>query len=308
MKCNCIRHLRNVLLEGSVRIVSRLPFRVLYAISDITYYFVYYVGRYRRDVVRKNIDSAFSERTEQERRDIEHKFYHFFCDYAVETVKLLTIGRKKIMRHMTFEGVEEMEEQLKTHPFVFVFLGHFGNWEWISTLPLHVHEPNKCAQLYRPLSDVAFDHLFGDLRTRFGAINISKYDTLRRIVQMKRDGQRTIVGFISDQSPRPQSIHDWVDFLHHKTPVFTGAERIGKKMNAAVFYANVTRPRRGYYNCKMELMSDHISDVPDFQLTEQYMVRLAESIQQNPQMWLWSHKRWKHEDLYAEMMQQKAEE
>ena len=111
-----------------------MPFPILYLISDFLFLMVYHVVGYRKRVVRENLRNSFPERSEEERREIERKFYHFLCDYFVETLKLGTMSRKQLERHMRFVGVEEIDEELKTHPFVFIMLGHFGNWEWVSTL------------------------------------------------------------------------------------------------------------------------------------------------------------------------------
>lgn len=297
----------DILVEGLLKALSRLPLPFLYVISDISSLLMRSVFRYRRQVVETNIRHSFPEKTPAERRQIVRRFYSFFCDYVVETLKLLTMDKRDIRRRMVFEGVDKMEEQLKTHPFVFIYLGHYGNWEWISTLPawFRQHDTHG-AQLYRPLNNKAFDNLFMHLRTRFGAENISKYDSLRRILSLKKEGRKTIIGFISDQSPGVNSIHDWVDFLHQDTPVFTGTERIGKKVDAAVFFADVTRLRRGYYKCTLRLMTDDIRNMPDYTVTELYMRELEAMIRRAPHLWLWSHRRWKHRRPQAEIGGQHA--
>ncbi len=286
------------LTEQAFKIISYLPFRVLYMLSDLCYPLVYHVARYRHGVVRANIANSFPEKSKAERMRIERDFYHRFCDYGVETIKLINISPAQMKRHLDFVGLDEVEKQLEKHPFVFLYLGHVFNWEWVSALPMWIKsETTHCAQLYRPLNSPAFDHLFNHLRTRFGAENISKYDSLRRIMRLKAEGRRTIIGFISDQSPRIQNIHDWVTFMGQDTPVFTGTERIGKKVDAAVFYVDMERVKRGYYRCTLRLMSDDIRSIPDFQLTEQYMKQLEQTIRRQPAGWLWSHKRWKHKRM-----------
>lgn len=290
----------DILVEGLLKGLSRLPLSFLYFLSDVCSVFVHRVFRYRRKVVVANIRRSFPEKTPEERRRIERRFYRFFCDYVVETLKLLTIGEEDIRRRMVFEGVDEMERQLDSHPFVFIYLGHYGNWEWISTLPAWFGKGVHGAQLYRPLNNKAFDNLFMHLRTRFGAENISKYDAFRRILSLRKEGRKTIIGFISDQSPSGNNIHDWVDFLHQDTPVFTGTERIGKKVDAAVFFADVERPQRGYYRCTMRLLTDDIRSMEDYAVTELYMRELESMIRRAPHLWLWSHRRWKHSRPSAE--------
>lgn len=278
-----------------LRLISRLPLGVLYVLADLCFPLLYYVARYRRKVVTENLNNAFPELTSRERRKIRRRFYRWFCDYVVETLKLLSMSRQEMMRRMVIEGVDEMERSLETKPFVFIFLGHYCNWEWVSSIPLwYQKEDSHGAQLYRPLKNKAFDRLFLEMRSRFGSENISKYEALRHILQLRRDGKKTCIGFISDQTPGWNSIHDWVDFLHQDTPVFTGTERIAKKVDAAIFFADIRRVRRGYYHLVLRCMTDEPKDFPDYALTEQYMRKLEQIIRRQPHLWLWSHRRWKH--------------
>lgn len=293
--CNNMKKIAGNIAEHALRLLSRLPLRLLYVLSDVCFPVVYYAVRYRRTVVRDNIDHAFPEWNLRERRRLERRFYRFFCDYTVETIKLITITPEEMKRRMVIEGTEEVERSLDSHPFVFLYLGHYCNWEWISSMPLWRSRPDvHFAQIYRPLKSPLFDRVFMQMRTRFGAENISKYDTLRRIVRMKKEGQRSVVGFISDQSPNGNSIHDWVPFFHRETPVFTGTERIGKKMDAAIYFADVRRLRRGYYHLRLRPVTDNIRSFEDYRLTEYYMEELERMIRRQPHLWLWSHKRWKH--------------
>ncbi|MBS7408075.1 MAG: lysophospholipid acyltransferase family protein, partial [Prevotellamassilia sp.] len=247
-----------------LRLISRLPLGVLYVLADLCFPLLYYVARYRRKVVTENLNNAFPELTPRERRKIRRRFYRWFCDYVVETLKLLSMSRQEMMRRMVIEGVDEMERSLETKPFVFIFLGHYCNWEWVSSIPLwYQKEDSHGAQLYRPLKNKAFDGLFLEMRSRFGSENISKYEALRHILQLRRDGKKTCIGFISDQTPGWNSIHDWVDFLHQDTPVFTGTERIAKKVDAAIFFADIRRVRRGYYHLVLRRMTDEPKDFPD---------------------------------------------
>ncbi|MBR1594895.1 MAG: lysophospholipid acyltransferase family protein [Alloprevotella sp.] len=282
------------LLDIFFRLSSMLPLRVHYLVADcLLYPIIYYIVGYRKRVVRRNLENAFPEKDEKERRTIERGFYHFFCDYIVETCRYYAMSEAEMKRHLIFEGIEDMERELETRDFVFVYLGHYGNWEWISALQLYVNPAIQCAFLYRPLANKAFDDLFLNIRNRMGSESIAKNDSLRRILTMKREGKKAIIGFISDQSPRRTNIHLWVDFLSQDTPVFTGTERIAKKVNAAVYFADVTRESRGHYRCHMRPLTSSPNDYPDYQVTELYMKELEAMIRRNPSIWLWSHKRWK---------------
>ena len=281
------------LAESILRLFSRLPLWMLYRISDLLFLLVYFVVRYRRKVVRENLSRSFPDRSKQERRLIEQRFYRFFCDYAVETIKLLTISEAEMRRRMKVFGCEEMDAELDRQPFCFLMLGHYGNWEWLSTIALW--SKHNCGQLYTPLHNATFDRVFYDMRSRFGTENISKYNALRRILSLKSEGIPSHIGFITDQSPRPNSIHDWMTFLHQDTPIFTGAERIGKKVGAAAYFIRVTRPRRGYYECHLERLTSDMREFADYELTELCMRRLEAEINELPHLWLWTHRRWKHQ-------------
>lgn len=285
----------------ALRALSHLPLWWLYRISDLLFPLLYHVVRYRRKVVRQNLTQSFPDYSSKEIKRIERRFFRFFCDYAVETIKFMTISRKEIMRRMRIVGMDVMDTELEKQPFCFLMLGHFGNWEWISSTALWSKRP--CAQLYTPLHNKAFDQVFYKMRCRFGNENISKYDALRRILTLKRLGTPTHIGFISDQSPRPNSIHDWMTFLNQDTPLFTGAERIGKRVGAAAYFASVTRPRRGYYECRLERITSDMNEYPDYKLTERYMQMLEAEIKRNPHLWLWTHRRWKHTRAEVEKIQ-----
>lgn len=276
-------------------LLSLLPFRILYACSDLLYYPLYHCIGYRRAIIRKNLTESFPEKSLQEIISLEKQFYHFLCDYMVETVKLLSLSEKQMKKRMTFAGTEEIEEQMEKEQktFCFVYLGHYCNWEWIASLPYWMPASIRCAQIYHPLYNKTFDRLFLHLRNQFGGECIPMKETLRRIIEWKRSGRKTIIGFISDQAPKWNSIHHWTDFLNHDTPVFTGTEKIGKQVDALIYYADVRRVKRGYYHCEFKRLTDHIKEIPDYEVTDRYIHRLEEMIRQDPPFWLWSHNRWK---------------
>lgn len=272
-------------------IISLLPLWVFYRLSDGLYYLVYHVVRYRRRVVYANLRSSFPEKSEAEIERIAKEFYSFFCDYIVETLKLFSIGEKNMRKRMKFEGLDQVKEDFANGRSVSVYLGHYCNWEWISSLGLHLDE--QCGQIYHPLENATVDRLFLYMRGRFKAQSIKMDDTFLTILKWKKEGRKNIVGYIADQVPGYNNIHYWADFLHHDTPVFTGAERISKIMDTAVYYIDVERPRRGYYVARFIKIADSLNEHPVFFATEQYFRLLEKNIQRAPQYWLWSHKRWK---------------
>lgn len=276
-------------------LLSLLPLGILYLFSNLLYYPLYYCIRYRRHIVRKNLIGSFPEKDLKEIIGIEKKFYQFFCDYVVETIKLFTISKKQLMNRMTFEGIDVITNEMEKNDkdLCFVYLGHYGNWEWIASLAYWTPDDFLCAQIYHPLRNKAFDKLFLNLRNQFGGECIPMKVTLRRILELKKARQKTIIGFISDQLPKWSSIHHFTPFLHRETATFTGTEQMSKKFGAIIYYAEVTRPKRGYYHCTFKKLVENPSVLPDFEITDNYASRLEEMIQKTPYLWLWSHDRWK---------------
>ncbi|MBQ6187811.1 MAG: lysophospholipid acyltransferase family protein [Prevotella sp.] len=271
---------------------SLLPLRIGFILSDGMYYIVYYLVRYRRHVVRKNLTSSFPEKSSAEIVGIEKQFYHWFCDYIVETFKMMTISRSEMARRMTFTGMDTMKQCIEEGQSVAIFLGHYCNWEWISTLPLAAPEKALCAELYHPLENPEFNNLFLYMRQRFGSVCLPMHEALRHIIKYRNEGQPLIVGYIADQKPLWHNMHFWMPFLGHDTPMLTGSDRIVQRMDQAVFYGEVSRPKRGYYVCEMQLVTRHPKELGEYGITEAYMTRLENTIRQHPAYWLWSHDRW----------------
>lgn len=274
-------------------VFSLLPLRVHYVLSDIIFSILYGLFGYRKKVVRENLRTSFPEKSEDELRKIERGFYHFLCDYLVESVKLMTISRENLKRRMVFKGTELIDQCIEEGQSCAIYLGHYCNWEWVTSLPLWFTPKARCGQIYHPIENEAFDRLFLRLRQRLDALCIPMQDTLRKVLEFRRIGQPVVIGYISDQKPHWVNIHHWVDFLHHDTPVLTGTERIVRKMNHAVFYLDMRRVRRGYYEAELKLITRHPQEVKgEYGLTDIYYRMLEQNIKQAPEFWLWSHKRW----------------
>ena len=279
------------LVRGSLWLVSLLPFPVLYAISDFISLFVRKF--YRTKVVRENLRTAFPEKSAQELKDIERKFYHQLCDNFVEDIKMLSMSKEEIMRRMTFSGLEEIKKRHEAGQTLhFLYLSHFGNWEWISSINYSLQPWSSSGQIYHPLRNDAMDELFIHLRGQYGGVNMKMKETFRRILQLRKEGKNYTIGFISDQQPKWASIHHFVPFLNHDTAVFIGAEHIARKVDAFMTYGRMSRPKRGYYHLDIIPMEDHPASVPETTLTDRYFELLEADIKEHPEMWLWTHKRW----------------
>ena len=236
--------------------------------------------------------TSFPEKSETQLRRIERAYYRFFCDYLVESIKLLTISPEEIKRRLVFKGTEVVDKCVAEGQSCAVYLGHYCNWEWITSLPLWVTPKAQCGQIYHPIENKDFDQLFLRLRQRLGAVCIPMQDTLRKILEFRQAHQPVVIGYISDQKPHWVNIHHWVNFLHHDTPVLTGTERIARKVNHAVFYMDVRCVRRGYYEAEFKLITREPQKMKEFELTDIYYQHLEQSILRAPEFWLWSHNRW----------------
>lgn len=274
--------------------ISYMPMGVLYAISNAMFVLMYHVVRYRRKMVHKNLTESFPEKSAKEIKTIERQFFHFFCNYLVETQKGLTMSRDEVRRRMRFENTELIDEAVRNGHSVSVYLGHYCNWEWITSLPLHVDDDVQFGQLYHPLSNDDFDNLMRRQRERYGAVSIPKNDVLLYLRRWKKEQVKSCLGYISDQAPKMGNIHHFTDFLGHKdTPVFTGAERLSRMFNDVVLYGDVRCEKRGHYVCRFVKITDDAGAEPLFSVTDRYMELLEQTIRRAPQYWLWTHNRWK---------------
>ena len=275
--------------------LSLLPLGVLYALSDMFYFLVYRVLRYRRGVVRHNLTSSFPEKSAPEIKKIERQFYHWFCDYFMESIKLLSISRDELDRRLVVKNPEVHEQWFLKGRDTAGILGHYCNWEWLSRVGKDMNPERRVCLIYDPLHSKAFDYLFLRLRSAPPVgVPTPKKDILRQLFSWKREGVHSLGGYIADQAPRWTNIHLWLPFLNHpQTPVFTGTERIVRKMNDVVYYVRMTRPRRGYYSVEYIPITDDPKSLPEGEITRRFFELLEQSVREAPQYYLWTHNRWK---------------
>ena len=273
--------------------LSLLPMWCLYRLSDMGFVLIYYILRYRRNVVKSNLTSSFPEKSQEELKEIERKFYRWFADYFIESVKLLSISKEELSKRLTIINANHIEECFKEGQDCAGILGHYCNWEWLSCIGISLPSDRKIGLIYKPIRNKTIDKLFYQLRSCVGGVPVPKNEILRYLVQYRKEGVRSLFGYISDQSPRWQNIHLWLPFLNHETPVFTGTERIMRKMNNAVYYVEMNRPKRGYYTCEFHLITKNPQSMPEHEITRQFFKLLEQSIKNQPHLYLWTHKRWK---------------
>ncbi len=275
---------------------SLLPFWALYILSDILYFPLYYIIRYRRKLVYESMHNSFPDKSEKEITRMVKAFYHHFCDYIVETIKLLHISDAETKRRFVIENIDVLQRALDERRQVILMLGHYGNWEYIPSIALWLNAPEGAVmgEVYRPLKNRWFDKFFLKLRSRYNTVNIPKNDIFREYIKYRRDNRPAIVGFMADQTPSPANIYYWTNFLNQDTPMLTGIERIAQKLDCSLVYADVIKLKRGHYKIVFEEITQTPKDYKEFEITEIYTRLMEKTILRAPEFWLWTHKRWKH--------------
>lgn len=270
--------------------ISLLPFRLLYFLSDVFFVILFYGIGYRKAVVWNNLRNSFPEKSEEEVRRIYRKFYRYFCDLVLETLKLITLSTRELNKRVQFHNLDVYQNFYKQNRSVLMVMGHVGNWEWIgsrfSQAPIHTFYA-----IYHPLSNPYFEQLLYRMRTRMGFHLYTMQETLRGM--LKNRNELTITGFAADQTP-PSANAYWTTFLEQDTAFFTGPGRLSKKFNLPVVYTAIYRPVRGYYEFYSEVLVENPQDYTEQEIQELFIRRLEQNIQQQPEIWLWSHRRWKH--------------
>ena len=287
------------ILFGLAYVVSLLPLRVLYLFSDICWLITLICPplRYRRKVVRKNLSASFPDKPKDWLRAVERRFYRNFFDMMMEMLKMASISKRQIEKRVEVVNDHLFRERALAGKSSVVYMGHTGNWEWMTSLPMKFTDmgekrPQFC-QIYHQLENPVADRLMYRLRGRFESESIPMEQVLRRFMQYRNEGKTFVVAMIADQVPLWRNIHYWTDFLNQYTPVFTGSERIIRKMDLVPLYASIIRTRRGHYSFVLKPMVDSIEGLEPFAITEKYMRMLEEDINREPASWLWSHNRWK---------------
>ena len=250
--------------------------------------------RYCRKVVRKNLVESFPEKSLGEVIELEKKFYHRFIDITLESCKMMSISRDEIRRRIIFEDVELANAMLRKGQNVGLFMGHFGNWEWVASMALWLWDGAVAAQIYHRLRNSPMDCVMKQMRERFGSVCVEMHDTVRFVRDMQSMGKTNIIGFIADQSPKLRESKHFVDFMNHSTPVLTGSEKVMKRYGYQAVFLAVRRLKRGYYECRITSLHPNAPELPDFELTRLYFERLEEEIKQQPELYLWTHNRFKH--------------
>lgn len=275
-------------------LISLLPLALLYLLSDFLFFLLFRVFRYRMAVTMDNLQLSFPEKAEAERAQIARLYYRNLCDSIVETIKLLSISQKELNGRIkcNWEIFDLMTELNRNGQ---AYMSHQFNWEWATVL-CNWRAPRRFTGLYMPLSNKAFDRLYLKLRGRSGTRLIPVQEMQKEMSAVQQE--KILWGFIADQNPSDPKRVSWNDFLNRKTAFFKGPEFVARRYNNLVYFGEIIRIRRGYYEIKMKLAFDDPRNTSEGEITEAYVRHLEQSIKRQPENWVWSHRRWKHQFTY----------
>lgn len=276
--------------------LSLLPLRALYALMNgVLYPLMYYVIRYRRRVVERNIAASFPDKTDAERKQMQKEFYHYFCDLLAEIIYAWRISDKEIRERVTIINQDEVEEAVLKAGGGFVMLGHYGCWEWIADYARRFHSPEVLNHIiYRRLKSKSADEAMRELRRKRGGEPLEMHSMVRQLVRNRQDGHAHIYAMLSDQKPSRNDLDCCVPFLNQLTPFITGTDHLARRTGFPVYYIDIESPKRGYYVIKGVLITDNPSATPEGYITREYARLLEENILRQPHLWLWSHNRFKY--------------
>ncbi|OOQ62323.1 lauroyl acyltransferase [Mucilaginibacter pedocola] len=269
---------------------SLLPFWFMYLLADGIYLLLYHGIKYRRHVVRTNLQNAFPEKSDAERLKIEKQYFHYMADLLVETVKMISISEKELRKRMHMKNPEIVEEYFKKGRSIIAAAGHYGNWE-MSALAFGMLTDKKTIIVYKPLNNPNFDAFLNKQRARFGSMLVTMKQTLRTMISLK--DELTVSVLASDQTPGVNEVTYFTQFLNQPTAVFLGIEKIAKMTDAAVMFYRIECVKRGHYTYELVPLIDNPKETAQYEITNTHVAYLEKQIQETPQYWLWSHRRWK---------------
>ena len=269
-----------------------MSFRLIYLLSDIMYYVIYYIFSYRKKVVRENLNLAFPDMDLRERIKIEKKYYKYLSDIFLESFKSMNISENEMKKRYKFKNPELLEKIYDKKQNLILIAGHYCSWEWVFILDRFTRY--KINGIYKKLSNKYFDIWAKKNRSKYNGNLISTKDTFREILKKSKTSELNIYGFASDQSPKKSKANYWGIFLNNYVPIHTGAEIIAKKYNMAVVFMDVQKIERGYYEVSFNTITEEPRKFKDFEITDRFIELLENQIKNKPEYYTWTHKRFKH--------------
>lgn len=277
-------------------LLSILPFRVLYVISDFICFVLFHIIGYRKQVVLDNLQLAFPEKKLDELLEIRKKFYHHFIDVFIEMIKTFTVSKEEIYKRYTFTNIEFFKELYKDGKSVILVGPHYANWEWIMSLDSFVDYKGYAA--FTLINNKYFNNKILQSRAQFGTSLIATNTVFSEMEKNHQNNIQAAYGLLSDQSPRLENTFYWTEFFGVKVPVHTGAEMLTKKYDMNMVYIDTVKIKRGYYRTTFSLITEDKNCNSPYNLTDQFLNKVEKRISLQPEYYLWSHNRFKHKDKF----------
>jgi KDO2-lipid IV(A) lauroyltransferase len=271
--------------------ISLVPLRTLYVVSDVFAYLLFHVFKYRRKVVKANIDKSFHYLDEKKRLEIERKFYNNFCDHFIETLKLLSMSESQLRGHITAD-YSQLEKLLATGQNVHLYLGHQFNWEWANAHIASAFRDTNVIVAYKPLHSKSFNDFMFRIRSRFGSKMVSSKN-MKHEMEPFADQQHVLV-LVADQNPNRPTKSFWTSFLSQRTAFTSGTELYTAAHKTPILFAEIIREERGKYKFGLTPIFDFSAPYKTGIITTIFTDKLENTIKSHPENYLWSHKRWKH--------------
>ena len=281
-------------------LLSRLPMRLLYIISDFFRLIIFNLIGYRKKVVITNLKLAFPNKNEKEIDLLSQKFFKHFVDIIFESIKSFTIPEKEIKKRYIYKNPELINELTKQGKSIALVGAHQANWEWAFGLPFDL--TINCFGTYTKIQNPYFEKVIKSSRTKFGFEGVPTSLFNKTINSREAEKIQTLYILLSDQSPQVHKTRYWSHFLNQRVPIHTGAEILAKKYDLIVVNMNTTKIKRGYFETEFELITDSPKDFNDFEITDKFIEITERNINKQPECYLWTHKRFKHKDKYNEWL------
>jgi len=287
-----MQFLAYALIYPIIWLISKLPFPVLYFVSDCCYVLVYRIIGYRKKVVRNNLKTAFPEKTDTEIITIEKKFYHHLCDMFLEMTKSLSITKEELDKRYVFENIALVADYNEAGQSANIMMGHYASYEWVFAMQFYLDNPGHA--IYKPIANPYFDKLVHKIRRRWNTNLIPAKETIATIKKHQEEDVITLYGFAGDQSPKASRSFNWAPFLNYELPFATGCERTAKEFNFPVIFLKVEKLKRGYYKGTFETITTTPNETSQGEITADFAHRVSNQIIERPELYLWTHKRFKH--------------
>jgi KDO2-lipid IV(A) lauroyltransferase len=280
-----------------LKLLSRLPLAVLYGVTDLLYFLIYRLGKFRQALSLDNLRRSFPDKPNAEIERIARQSYHNAFDMIAEVIKGADMPPDAIRERMRIRNLELLAPFLSADKPVVLLASHHCNWEWlllVACLELKV----SVDAVYKPLRVAAIDRFMFETRSRFGGNPIAVKDFLVEV--MKRRASGRIFALVADQTPPREEEKHWTRFLNQDTAFFVGADKIARILRAPVFFVGIARTRRGYYEATLQPLAQPPYSGEGTDIIERYARAAEAHIAKHPADWLWMYRKWKYKKpLYA---------